>query len=205
MHSNRFSEKVLTFSSYDYCYRISLVSLITMLTFKTVLTILFILDFNRMTSIPEKIVIRFMWMITSIFTLAHLGHEITLRQTLGYHHFGRLCFNLYLGKVCLYADIITTGISFLSQGNIEDSNQSGTGSILYIPLAFLSISLIMCWVIKYHKNKLSIIQNYQNNITDSSANGLTNFSVLMAMFAMVLLCTIGAMGVKVDIFFLLNF
>ena len=107
MHSNRFPEKVLTFSSYDYCYRISLVSLITMLTFKTVLTILFILDFNRMTSIPEKIVIRFMWMITSIFTLAHLGHEITLRQTLGYHHFGRLCFNLYLGKVCLNAYIIT--------------------------------------------------------------------------------------------------
>ena len=57
MHFNRFPEKVLTFSSHDYCFRISVVYFITMLTFKTVLTILFILDFNKMTSIPEKIVI----------------------------------------------------------------------------------------------------------------------------------------------------
>ena len=78
-----------------------------MLTFKTILTTLFILDFNRMTSIPEKSVINFMWMVTTFFTMANLGLEITLRQKLGYHHFGRMCFNLYLGKVCLNANIIT--------------------------------------------------------------------------------------------------
>ena len=89
-----------------YWVRIMLVSFLNMLTFKTILTTLFILDFNRMTLIPEKSVINFMWMITTIFTLANLGLEITLRQTLGYQHFGRLCFNLYLGKVCLNAKII---------------------------------------------------------------------------------------------------
>ena len=86
-----------------YWLRLSLVAFVTMLTFKTVLTTLFILDFNKMTSIPEKSVINFMWMITLMNTLFHLGLEIYLRHTLGYHHFGRLCFNLYLGKVCLNA------------------------------------------------------------------------------------------------------
>ena len=82
-----------------YWSRITIVSFETMLTFKTILTTLFILDFNRMASIPEKRVIYCMWMVTFFFTTAHLVHEITLRHTLGYHHFGRLCFNLYLGKV----------------------------------------------------------------------------------------------------------
>ena len=90
-----------------YWVRITLVSFLTMLTFKTVLTTLFIIDFNRMTSIPEKSVIHFLWMITLIFTMGHLGVEMTLRESLGYHHFGRLCFNLYLGKVCKNEQIIT--------------------------------------------------------------------------------------------------
>ena len=90
-----------------YWVRITLVSFLIMLTFKTFLKILFILEFNRMTSIPDNIIIRFMWMSTSIFTLAHMGLEITTREKLGYHHFGRLCFNLFLGKVCLNTEIIT--------------------------------------------------------------------------------------------------
>ena len=86
-----------------------MVSFLTMLTFKTILTTLFILDFNRMTSITEKSVINFMWMITMILNLAHVGLEITLRQSLGINHYGRLCFNLYLGKVCLNAELLQTG------------------------------------------------------------------------------------------------
>ena len=84
---------------FHYWTRITIVSFVTMLTFKTILTTLFILDFNRMASISEKSVIYCMWLVTFFFTLAHLVHEITLRHTLGYHHFARMCFNLYLGKV----------------------------------------------------------------------------------------------------------
>ena len=84
---------------FHYWTRITIVSFVTMLTFKTVLTTLFIIDFNRMTSIPEKRVLHCMWMVIFFVTLSHLVHEFTLRQTFGYHHFGRMCFNLYLGKV----------------------------------------------------------------------------------------------------------
>ena len=82
-----------------YWLRITMVSFLTMLTFKMILTTLFILDFNKMTLIPEKMVMRCMWMVTVILTLAHLGLEIYLRHTYEYQHFGRLCFFLYLGKV----------------------------------------------------------------------------------------------------------
>ena len=82
-----------------YWSRITIVSFETMLTFKTILTTLFILDFNRMATIPEKRVIYCMWMVTFFFTMSHLVHEFTLRHTLGYLHFGRMCFYLYLGKV----------------------------------------------------------------------------------------------------------
>ena len=101
-----------------YWVRMTMVSFLTMLTFKTVLKILLILEFNRMTSIPENTIICFMWMITLIFTLAHLWLEMTLRRTLGYQHFGRLCFNLYLGKVCLNKHISTIRdiINFITRG-----------------------------------------------------------------------------------------
>ena len=82
-----------------YWIRISIVSFVTMLTFKTVLTTLFIIDFNRMTSIPENRVLHCMWLVTFFCTMIHLVHEFTLRHTFGYHHFGRMCFNLFLGKV----------------------------------------------------------------------------------------------------------
>ena len=68
------------------------------------------------------------------------------------------------------------------------------------PIIILSISLFMFWVIKSHKNKLSIIQNYHNIITESTANGFTSFSVLMIMLVIVLLGIIGFMGIKVDRF-----
>ena len=61
-----------------YWTRITIVSFVIMLTFKTILTTLFILDFNRMATIPEKRVIYCMRMVTFFFTMAHLVHEITL-------------------------------------------------------------------------------------------------------------------------------
>ena len=43
-----------------------------------------------------------------------------------------------------------------------------------------SISLLVFWVVR-SKSKLSMIKKYQISVTESSANGLTNLSVFMAM------------------------
>ena len=82
-----------------YGVRITLVCFFSMLTFKTILKTLFILDFQKMTSIPEQTVMVWMGVVTIICTVAHLVQEVVLRQALGLHHFGRNCFNIYMGKV----------------------------------------------------------------------------------------------------------
>ena len=82
-----------------YWTRLTIVCFFSMLTFKTVLKTLFILDFQKMTSISEHTLMMWMWVVTGICTVAHLVQEAVLRHTLGLHHFGRICFNIYLAKV----------------------------------------------------------------------------------------------------------
>ena len=60
------------------------------------------------------------------------------------------------------------------------SNQSGTGGLLLIPILGLVISTIVYWVVKTRK-KVTMIQNYHNSVTESAANGKTNFLVFAAM------------------------
>ena len=100
--------------AYHYGTRVTMVSFITMLTFKTVLKSLFILDFDRMAAIPEQKVMVFMVLVTFLSNLVHIGEEVVIRNIRGLDHFGRFCFNVYLGKVVLYI-IILLACSLLFQ------------------------------------------------------------------------------------------
>ena len=85
--------------AYHYGTRVTSVSFLSMLTFKIVLKTCFIIDFDRMSAIAEKRVMKLMVLSTSIFTIAHIVEEAVLRQSRGLNHFARWCFNIYLGKV----------------------------------------------------------------------------------------------------------
>ena len=100
-----------------YWTRLTILCFFSMLTFKTVLKTLFILDFPKMTSIPEQTVMMWMWVVTSICAMAHLVQEAVLRHALGIHHFGRMCFYIYMGKVrqncwILVQAIVNTDFSY---------------------------------------------------------------------------------------------
>ena len=88
--------------AYHYSRRLWTMSIINMLTFKTGLNVLFIWDFNRMANISEKKVMTWMFLTTSISTLANLLEEALTRDNRGLNHFSRQCFNTYLGKVVQY-------------------------------------------------------------------------------------------------------
>ena len=92
--------------AYHYYTRFTVVSLLTMLTFKTILKTLFIVDFDRMAAIPEEKVIRWMVVVTSLCTLAHLGEEAVIRNIHGLDHYSRQCYNIYLGNVVLNGIIL---------------------------------------------------------------------------------------------------
>ena len=87
---------------HHYAFRVSSVSLLTMLTFNRVLKTLFILDFQRMSAVPEQKVMICMGLVTSICTLAHLVEEAVTRRILGLDHFSREYWSIYLGKVGTY-------------------------------------------------------------------------------------------------------
>ena len=76
-----------------------------MITFKIVVKTCFIIDFDKMLSVPEQKVIVCMRVITSLVTLIHLGEEALIRNIRGLDHYARWCFNIYLGKVVLYGTI----------------------------------------------------------------------------------------------------
>ena len=87
-----------------------------------------------------------------------------------------------LGRLILSLSFIYSFQLFSFQGNIAVplKNETGTGNLLVIPLFGLVISFIIFWVIRSQPN-ISMIKAYQSGVTDSSANGLTNLSVFMAM------------------------
>ena len=77
-------------------------------------------------------------------------------------------------------------------------NEGGTGELLYTHLIFFGISLLVYWVTR-SKGKLSMIKKYQTSLTESSANGMTNLSVLMCLIITGLLYTVCYMAVDVSI------
>ena len=76
-------------------------------------------------------------------------------------------------------------------------NEGGTSELLAIPIIGFVISLLVYWVIRSQTN-LSMIQKYHKSVTESSANGLTNLSVFMAMIIIYLLVIVGNISKNVS-------
>ena len=90
---------------YHYASRATSVSFITMLTFNRVLMTLFIVDFSRMTAVPEKKVLIYMGLVTFIINVAYLLQEAVFRSLRGLEHFSRGSLSFYLGKVVRFYGI----------------------------------------------------------------------------------------------------
>jgi hypothetical protein len=72
-----------------------------MLTFNRIISALFIIDFDRMTAIPERHVMISLGAVTFIFTVAHVVQEAVCRRLRGLDHFARMSIFEYLGKVVI--------------------------------------------------------------------------------------------------------
>ena len=85
--------------AFHYGIRIILVTLLTMLTFKIIVKILFILDFDRMTMIPESTIMCFLCACTTFSIVSHVALEVLLRNLRGLQHYPRWCLVVYISKV----------------------------------------------------------------------------------------------------------
>ena len=99
---------------YHYAMRINTVSLLWMLTFNRIITSAFILNFPRMSAVPEKQVMRCLGMFTIIFTLGSIIHEVLERENNELDHFGRLNIFPFLGKVQIKYNIIYPWLTTIS-------------------------------------------------------------------------------------------
>ena len=88
--------------AFHYLERVGMVSFLTMLSFSRVVKTLFILDFQRMSAVPEKGVMTCMGVVTFFCTSAHVVQEALVRRSRGLDHFGRMYFFSYLGQVVSY-------------------------------------------------------------------------------------------------------
>jgi hypothetical protein len=88
--------------AFHYLQRVNLVSGLSMMAFNRVVKTLFILDFQRMSAIPERSVMFYMGVVTFVCTSAHLVQEALVRNSRGLDHFGRMYFFVYLGQVVFY-------------------------------------------------------------------------------------------------------
>ena len=87
--------------AFHYLQRATTVSFLTMLAFNRVLKTLFILDFQRMTAVPEKCILISMGMVTFLFTSLHIVQEVLARWSLALDHFPRGDFYDFLSKVII--------------------------------------------------------------------------------------------------------
>ena len=84
---------------FHYLTRATSVSFTTMLTFSRVLKTFLILDFHRMSLVPEHSVMICMHFVTVASTLVYLLQEAVVRKTRGLPNYGRWSVSIYLGKV----------------------------------------------------------------------------------------------------------
>ena len=106
-----FPEPGLVF--YHYLIRAFVVSFLVMLSFKNILKIFFLIDFERMSSVPEKYVMVCMSITVCSGTFAHLAHEAVVRSSRQLKHYGRSEIFTYLGKVSLKDLILGYGFFYL--------------------------------------------------------------------------------------------
>ena len=83
-------------------------------------------------------------------------------------------------------------IQCIYKGNIKPSrNQAGTGDLLAYPLFCLLITAIIYKLARSHATP-SLLQQYQNTATESTANGKISFFASLAIFLLVLAFIIGS-------------
>ena len=85
--------------AFHYGVRIILVTILTMLTFKIIVQVLLILDFDKMTMIPENTMMSLLGATTAIAIVCHVALEILLRNHRGLEHYPRWCLVVYISKV----------------------------------------------------------------------------------------------------------
>ena len=83
---------------FHYLVRLHSTSLLTMMTFNRVLRTLFIIDFKRISLVPEEKVMKLFGLVTLLTSVMYLLQEAAVRNFRGLNHFGR-AFGVYLGKV----------------------------------------------------------------------------------------------------------
>ena len=85
--------------AYHYASRLFTVSFLTMLTFNIVLKTLFILDFKRISLIPEYKIMKYFGFTTVFCSTMYLLQEAVVRYLRGLEHFSKWSLIIYLGKV----------------------------------------------------------------------------------------------------------
>ena len=63
-------------------------------------------------------------------------------------------------------------------------NKSGSGDLLLLLIVVCCITLVVFWVVRSRKRRSTILE-IQKSVTESSANGITNLSLVMAMVIIV--------------------
>ena len=82
-----------------YVNRVTTVSFLTMLAFNRVLNTLFILDFQRMTAVPEKTVMISLGVVTFLCTSTHIVQEVLARESRGLEHFASFYLSAILARL----------------------------------------------------------------------------------------------------------
>ena len=127
--------------TYHYGTRLISVSFITMLTFNRVLKAFFILDFQRISLIPENRVMSSLCFVTVICSLIYLLQETIVREIRGLNHFGRWSLSIYLGKVVFNYQIPLINKSIKRETLLKQSPTKVGLEISYCTLYLLSSSL----------------------------------------------------------------
>ena len=115
--------------TYHYGSRLTFVSFLTMLTFNRVLKALFILDFQRISLIPEHRVMGSLCFVTAICSLIYLLQEAIVREVRGLNHFGRWSLSIYLAKVVFNYSIplINTYYKSIKRGTLLKQSPTKVG------------------------------------------------------------------------------
>ena len=79
----------------------------------------------------------------------------------------------------------------------------GTGELLVIPLFIFASSLLVFWIAR-SKNGMSTIQRIHKSVTESSANGLTNVSLMMTVVIIYLILFVGKVNRSIGILLFFN-
>ena len=83
--------------AFHYIFKASAVSNLTNLTFKTIVKTLLLVDFEKMSDIPESFVNLGMFLVNLVSTMLYLVQEYSVREARGLEHYSRLEILKYLG------------------------------------------------------------------------------------------------------------